>query len=284
MSAATHLLCSSLVVLGSLVFPGAGAPAPLAAEKETAKGKESPRKGDSPQKDDSPQKGTVKKAAPGRDEPAAGEREKLETWGAVKEVKGTDFFTLTYRKLEGKKLTARSAFIKMSGEAEVYADRAIAITELKEGEAVWVLGRPLERETPSKQGGPGGTDRQLQNVSAVVAGASIRVNDKYRDPRDDKVRWCQATVTKAGPSITVKYQDSDFKVVMAKAPSYLRREKVEHLVALKSGVQVAVALEPIEERPETKAAADLKKESFQATRVVLLDRRLLGTLYPALLD
>jgi hypothetical protein len=252
--------------------PAVGGPSPLAAEKESPKAKETPRKG------------AQKKAAPGREEPAAGEREKLETWGAIKEVKGTEFFTLAYRKLEGKKLTARSAFIKLSPEAELYADKAVAITDFKEGEAVWILGRPVERETPSKQGGAGGTDRQLQNVSAVAAGVNIRVNEKYRDPRDDKVRWCQAKVTKAGPSLTVKYQDSDFKVVMAKAPSYLRREKVERPAALKSGLQVAVALEPIEERPETKAAADLKKESYQATQVVLLDRRLLGTLYPALLE
>ncbi|HVR73897.1 MAG TPA: hypothetical protein VMT52_06170 [Planctomycetota bacterium] len=278
MSAAKHLLSVSLIVLGSLVSPAAGAPSPLAAEKESGKGKETPRKGESPQKD------TETKAAPGREEAAAGKREKLETWGAIRGVKGTDFFTLAYRKLEGKKLTVRSAFIKLSAEAEFHADRAIAITELKEGETVWVLGRPIEREIPSRQGGGSDTDHQIQNVSAIAAGESIRVNEKYRDPRDDKVRWCQATVTKAGPSISVKYGESVFKVVMAKAHSYLRREKVERPAALKSGVHVAVALEPIEERPETRAAADLKKESFQATRVVLLDRRLMGTLYPALLE
>ena len=51
-----------------------------------------------------------------------------------------------------------------------------------------------------------------------------------------------------------------------------------------SGIQAEVSGDMFEERPETKAPSDARKDSFIARRLAVLDRRFVGSLYPMLLD
>lgn len=226
--------------------------------------------------------GGAKKKAKATDEPSARKGRDLEAWGALKEVKGTQFFTLDYTKINGRKATRHSAFLKLAEGVDLYTDKSIKITDLNDGDSIWLLGRLVENEIPGQGGLAGGTDRQIQNVLAVAAGEGLSVNTKYRDPKDANVKWLEATVAKVGPSIDVKHLNQRYKVVLARAAPILRREKLGDAKSLKSGTQVEVSGDRSEEKPETKGASDAKKESFLVKKVAILDRRLTGTLYPAL--
>jgi hypothetical protein len=212
--------------------------------------------------------------APGRE---------LESWGVIKEVKGTPFFTFDYTRVEGKKATRQSAFVKVADEAEVFTDKQVKPTDLKEGESIWLLGKAVENEVPS-QTGITGIDRQFQNVLAIAYGEGLRVNTGYKDTRDPKARWFAVTVQKTGPSISVKYSGEVYKVVMGKSASIMHREKEGDAKALKSGAQVEISGDKSEEKPETKNAGDAKKSSFVAKKVAILDRRLTGSLYPMMIE
>lgn len=207
----------------------------------------------------------------------------LTAWGTIKEVKDADrFFTLDYTKLEGQKARKLSAFVKIPEDVELFRDRLLRVTDLKEGDGVWILGRPMEIETQTPQGVTG-IDRQMQNVQAIVLGDGLRVHRAYRDPRDPKVKWCEAKVTKAGPAIAVEHEGSTFgRVTMAKGVQIMVREKSPDARGLKSGAMVEVEGAKSDERPETKSAADGKKPAFVVKKAVILDRRLAGTVYPAL--
>lgn len=223
-----------------------------------------------------------KKAEP-RGESTSAAAADLMAWGTVKEVKDAErFFTLDYTKVEGQKARKLSAFVKIPEDVALFRDRLVRITDLKEGDGVWILGRPMEIETQTPQGVTG-IDRQMQNVQAIVLGDGLRVNRAYRDPRDKKVQWCEAKVTKAGPAIAVEYEGSSFgRVTMAKGVQVMVREKAPDAKGLKSGAMLEVEGAKSEERPATKSAADGKKPAFVARKAVLLDRRLAGTVYPAL--
>ncbi len=224
----------------------------------------------------------AKKKAKAADEPGVQKRRDLEAWGVLKEVKGTQFFTLDYTKVNGRKTTRHSAFLKLAEGADFYTDRSIKITDLNEGDSIWLLGRLVENEIPGQGGLAGGTDRQIQNVLAVAAGEGLSVNTKYRDPKDPNVKWLEATVAKVGPSIDVKHENQRYKVVLTRAAPVLRREMLGDAKLLKSGTQVEVSGDKSEEKPESKGASDAKKESFLLKKIAILDRRLTGTLYPAL--
>ena len=197
-------------------------------------------------------------------------------------MKGSPFFTLSYTKVEGKKATKAAVFVKPAEDAAYFQDKIIPITEIKEGDAVWIFGRPVEHEVADKTGNRG-VDYQLQNVTAIVTGAGIRVNSDYKDPRDPKALWSKAEVAKAGPSIQATVDGAEYKVIMGKQAPVLLREKVD-AKPIKSGATVEVSCDRSEDRPETKTAADAKKESYVAKRIVILDRRLIHTLYPLLLE
>jgi hypothetical protein len=188
----------------------------------------------------------------------------LQAWGVIKEVKGTPFFSLAYTKSDGRKATKETVFVKPAESASYFQDKVISLTDLKEGDGIWILGRPVEHEVADKTGTKG-VDRQFQNVTAVAAGVGIRVNSKYKDPRDPKVLWSRAEVTKAGPSITVTCEGAEYKVTTGKQTPVLLREKAE-AKPLKNGVSVEVSCDKSEERPDTKSAADAKKEAFVAPR------------------
>ena len=78
------------------------------------------------------------------------------------------------------------------------------------------------------------------------------------------------------------YEGADYKVVMAKQTPVLQRDKAE-TKPLKNGQMIEVSADKSAERPETKNAADEKKGSFLAKRIVLLDTRL-ARVYPVTIE
>jgi hypothetical protein len=199
--------------------------------------------------------------------------------GTVQRIKGTEeFYTFTYR--DGKKSVA--AFLKLPEGANLLYDKFIQLTDLKQGDAVWVFGRPVEREAGG-QGGYGGVDRQIQNVSVVCTGKELNINSGYKDPRQKDSKWCQAVVSKPGPALWVKFDGQEYKLVTQKATPIFAREESSTKGAIKNGTLVLVAAEETTERPESKKPADEKKPAYLARKVVLLDRRLERDAYPLVL-
>jgi len=239
------------------------------SKKKGAGEKKTPR--DAPK--DAPRKGAGESKSSGQD---------LHASGTLKEVKGTPFYVFDYTATEGKKQSKKSAFVRLEGGADFYTDKVIKVSDLKQGDTIWLLGNPVENETRGGPNGFGGIDRQLKNVLAIAKGDGLSVNKEYKDPKDPNAHWCEASVVKAGESIDVQYQGGKYKVIMGKGATVLLREKAGDAKSIKSGVQVEVTGEKIEEKPETKNTSDAKKESFAAKKVVILDRRLLTVLYPAL--
>ena len=239
--------------------------------KEKPKGAEGTKKGAPAGKGDG--KGSAKKA-PTHD---------LETWGQIKSMKGSDFWTLTYTKVEKGRPKKETAFVKVDSEATFYKDTMIAVTDLKEGDKIWLFGKPFEQESPSPQGIVG-VDRQIKNVSAIAVGEDITVNKSFKDPRDADTRWLEAEVTKAGASISASYDGQDYKVVMLRTAVVMRRAKGGDAKQLKNNAYVALSLDKTTDRPETKNAADEKKESYTAKAVVILDPRLMKGMYPLLFE
>ncbi len=280
-SVIASLLLALLVDL--LVLPSVPARPTGQGERDPLLQEKGKKKGGDDKKGGGDKKGSPKEDGKGKSEPNQAPGRDLEAWGTLKEVKGTPFHTLDYAKIDGRKATKHSAFVKIADDAEFYTDKSIKVTDLKEGDTVWLLGRPVENEAPSASGVTG-IDRQFQNVLAIVAGDGLRVHRRYKDPRDPKVLWCEATIAKPGPAISVKYEGNNFKVVLGKTASVLQREKAGDAKAVKSGAQVEISAEKSDEKPETKSATDAKKESFTARKVVLLDKRFVGTLYPMLLE
>lgn len=214
---------------------------------------------------------------------AAPEKYDLETWGAVKPVKGTEFWELKYARAEGGRRVAKTAFFKPAADAKFYVDRAVPITDLKENEEVWLFGKRFEQEVPALPGMPG-TDRQMKNVAAILAGEALEFSKDRTDPKDASVRWFQATVSKPGAALYVIYDAVQYKVVAVRDLRVMRREEGGDASKLKSGMYVAVALSKTEERPNTGKSADAKKECFVAKSVVILDPKLTSTLYPLLYE
>ncbi|MGQ9590919.1 MAG: hypothetical protein ACUVYA_11555 [Planctomycetota bacterium] len=214
---------------------------------------------------------------------AAPEKHDLETWGVVKPVKGTEFWELKYAHTEGGRRLAKTAYFKPAADATFYTDRAVPVTDLKENEEVWLFGKRFEQEVPALPGMPG-TDRQMKNVAAIVAGEAVEASKDRTDPKDPSVRWFRVTVAKPGAALYVIYDAVQYKVVAVRDFRVMRREEGGDAKRLKSGMYVAVALDKTEERPNTGKSADAKKECFVAKSVAILDPKLVSTLYPLLYE
>lgn len=202
--------------------------------------------------------------------------------GSLKEVKGTPFYNFDYTANDGKKPAKKSAFVKLGDKVDIFTDKVIRVVDLKQGDAVWLLGYPFESDARGGPGGFSGTDRQMKNVLAIARGEGLEVSRRYKDARDPNVRWCEVTISKAGESIDVQFEGSKYKVVLGKGALVLHRERAGDAKALKSGLQVEVHGGEIDEKPETKNANDARKSAFEAKRIVILDRRLQATIYPAI--
>lgn len=204
----------------------------------------------------------------------------LETWGTIKPVKDTDFWEFTYLEIEKGRAKRVTAFVRLvEGEATYFQDKIVPLTDLAEGNKLWVFGRRFEQEAPSATGYMG-TDRQMKNVAGAFVGESLMVNTSFKNPKDPESRWYEVTVSEPGASINVKYDSLDYKVVLLRSAPVVKREKIDAPPKLKSGLRVALGLVKSEERPDTKKSADAKKESYLVKAVFLLDPRILQSFYP----
>lgn len=204
----------------------------------------------------------------------------VDAWGTIKAVKGTEFWELTYLQIEGTKASKKVVFFKPSADVEFLRDKLVPVTDLKEGESVWIFAKRFEQEAQAA-GGFMGTDRQMKNVTVAAVGTGIRVNTAHKDPKDASMRWYEVSVSKAGATVTVAYDSQQYKMTMVPRAQIVRREKEGDASLLKNGMLVAVCLETSDERPETGKTADAKKASYAAKSVAILDPRLKAS-YPML--
>lgn len=219
----------------------------------------------------------------------------LETWGQIKEVKGTDFWEVKYLQIEGRRAKAVTAFVKVPEDAVRYDDTVGRVDDLKEGDAVMVFGKRFESEAPSL-GGYIGTDRQMKAVAALVLGDDVAVNEEFTDPRDDTLRWYKCAIAKTGGGLSVTYDSAEYKVAMERTGQIILRTKREKdaektkkvvplkTVPLKTGLRVGFALMKSEDRPETGRSSDDKKEAYVAKKVFVPDRRMTAAVYRMLYE
>lgn len=208
----------------------------------------------------------------------------LKAWGTLKAQKAPGEFTLTYRKVAGKGAKSETVNVKVPAEVETFRDAQIRVQDLKVGDKVWLFGRPIERETPTKNGFSTGTDRQIQNTAVIAVGEGLDVNTAYKDPRDPNVAWLEGVVDSAGAAIWVKHQEQKYKVVMAKDFAVLRRSRVEKPTPLKGSLLVAI-VGSLEKGPEAGASGKgAAKPTCTAAKVVLLEKKFGVGVYPRLLE
>jgi hypothetical protein len=212
----------------------------------------------------------------GEEYAAAARPQAFQAIGVAKKHKTSGYYTFAY--LDGK--AKLSAFLKIPEDAQYLMDTRIRLEELAEGESVWVFGRLVEHETADGTGRRG-TDRQLQNVSAIVGGKELKVDESFKDASVPDSKWHRVTVSRPGAAIWVKAEGDEFKVVLRKNTPIVRRVDSPK-GPLKSGAWIEVAAKEHDGRPETKSSADAKKASYIAQKVVLLDPGLVQTVYPML--
>lgn len=212
----------------------------------------------------------------------------LDGWGRLGSLlTGTkDFHKLTiYQKNKKGQLESVKTLVQVPEDAALHADQPIRLEDLTVGEGVWILGRNMTYDIPSRRGaGLGGSsrgkDRQLQNAQVLLAGKEIQVNQQYRDPKDSGVKWHRATVTKSTAGLWVESEGEKFRVTLEPSAPILRRAQCDRKL-LKSGVHVHVA------GKETALPPDLNKKNvtegtaYKARRVVILDPRYIKTVYAA---
>lgn len=202
----------------------------------------------------------------------------LDVWGAVKHLHD-DYFDLRFK--EGRK--SHAVFVRLGDKADYLRDRLLTVTELAEGDSVWILGRRLEQDVPGQRNVRGGTDRQMQNVQAILRGIESEPKRKPRDAEKTKVAWYRGKVVSATGSLSVEVNGDTYRAVMRKSTPIVAREKIERDEIKKTAV-ISVMAKPTEQRPETKRKSDREKKAYDATKVIVLDPRLLRSIYPLILD
>jgi hypothetical protein len=272
-SLVSGFLTFSFVLLALPCRQGSLLPGPAGAFAEEAKTKK-----DTPAKKKTDAK-SKKKAVSSKKSTAD-----LDAWGTIKEVKGTDFWEFSYVKLDGKKRVKRTAFIKVESDVAMLEDKLIQVSELKESDKVLMWGRIVERETPDMGGVVGGMDRQIQNVAVIATGDGVEVKGTFKDPRDPDMQWLEAEISKPGQALWASCDGAEYRVVMVRTVQAFKRDAAAESRKLKSGMYLQVEGSKSEERPDTKKAADAKKDSFNVKSLVILDSRLTKMAYPMLLD
>ena len=223
----------------------------------------------------------------------------LSTWGQLgKPVKGSeDFYAFSYYAADSKgRLKKQSGFLRIPKDQEVFRDDRLRVTDLKPGERIAVFGKVVERDVPQRggRGGAGanvsGRDLQIQMAKVVLAGSekTVAVDEKVKVKRFPGLKWCEATVEQSKGGILVKYNSLEYRVTMDRSAPVLRRAKVERSEKvdkklLRSGTAIFIRAKPSKTRPETKKKSDRKKSAFEVEQLVVVDKRLVKSVYPILL-
>ena len=213
----------------------------------------------------------------------------LDSWGQLgRAVRGSkDFYELSYYKKTGSGRKAKTkktkAFLKIPAGIPLYLDLRIRLSQLKTAEPLLIFGRPITRDVANPTGaGLAGRDSQIQNAQVVLSGDlqnKLPFNKKYTDPRLPGLSWCEAPVVKSGGGLAVTYASVDTRVLLAKGAPVLKRVKADRK-RLKSGMYVQLFGKKTKERPETKKKSDAQRECFEASMIVILDKRSLKMAYP----
>ena len=213
-----------------------------------------------------------------KEKPAFG----FKAWGKLgsplKDAPG--FYYLTYYQKGARgRLKSVQAFLKLKEDLTPLMDRRVTDKDLKEGEELFILGKPLSRSVQSPFGG---TLKQLNitDCQAVLSGKDVEVNLKYKNPRDSAIKWCR---TKYLGDLKVNYEKESYKLRLGRTCPILKRQEGTSKL-LRRGAYIFVAGNKIDERPETKKKSDAKKECFEAEKVVVLDRGLIKKVYPAVFE
>ena len=212
----------------------------------------------------------------------------LDGWGRLGSlVTGTkDLYKLTlYQKNKKGQLESVKTLVQIPGDAELCVDQSIRLEDLVAGEPVWILGRNMTYDIPSRRGGGlGGTssgkDRQLQNAQVLLAGKEIQVNQQYRDPKDSSVKWHRATVTKSTGGLSVESEGEKFRVTLEPSAPILRRSECDRKL-VKSGAYVYVAGKQTALPPDMNKKTVTESTAYKSRRVVVLDARYVKTVYAA---
>ena len=222
----------------------------------------------------------------------------LDGWGKLGSARkgegGFYEFTL-YRRNERGKVQTSKLLLKVPETLSPFLDRRVRIEDLKEGEQVYVFGRPEKREAQyggGRGGGGGGgrggggagrrgTDLQIKASRVVLSGKGLKVNEKYKDRRDARVKWCKGMLTRDGvKGLWMNYENANYRVALDARSPVLKRQQVEKKF-LRRGVYLQVEASTTAERPADEKKSDAKKECYVAEKLVILDSRSIRTVYPA---
>jgi len=233
------------------------------------------------------QEGSPEKKPRSADKPAKapGRQYDLSTRGVLgaQPKSGGEFYELSYQIVEGKKAVKKKAWVKIDAETVLLRDRAAGVAEFKEGESLMIFGKPVERESA----GPGGISagknfRLIQASRVIIGGKGVSVNEKYADPKDKDFDWCEATVEKAGPAMTVTYEGASYKLdIDRKGSAILIRGDGDLKRDVKRGAQVVVSASALSEGPGGEEKDE--RPAYKAEQVIIIEPRLLRW-YEALLQ
>jgi hypothetical protein len=228
-------------------------------------------------------------------EPAARSSGDFYHWGKLGiPVSGTeDFVVLSYTYLdEKKKKVSEKTMVQISESADLCADQQIRLEDLKESESVYILGKRVERDVPSRRGGAGGAggaggnsrgkDYQIQAARVILAGEDLDVNLRFEDPKDKSIKWHKAVVTKSSAGLSVRYENNEHRVTLETGAPILRRVKCEKKL-FKSGRYVLVKGSMTDVPAGAEKKATTPTTAVRPRRVVILDPRYMSSAYAAIL-
>jgi hypothetical protein len=219
----------------------------------------------------------AKKSAAAKKENDGEETKKKKRESADLEVQGTigalakgstDIYDFTYIDTEGKKPAKKKAWLKIDSSSTLLADRALPdMSTFKENDAIMIFAKPFELETGGRGGGPSGKDRRLQAARVVIGGKKVEVNEEYKDPKDDKFVWCEATIEKAGPSPNVNYSGASYKATLDKGAAVIKRDDGDPKKDLRRNARIYVQASKGDEKP---AGEKEDRPVFKASQVLVM--------------
>jgi hypothetical protein len=191
---------------------------------------------------------------------------------------GGDFYEFSYASNVGKK-GAKKVWIKIDSGTALLHDRSVGMEAFKEGEPLYIFGKPHESDSKGAGGAIQGKGyKVIQAARVVIGGKNASVNSSYSDPKDQKFQWCEATVEKAGPSPSVLYDSSPWKLTLDRGAAVFQRSDGDLKRDVRKGARAVVMANGISEKP----AGDEDRPAFKAERVIVMEPRLLRW-YEALL-
>lgn len=234
-----------------------------------------------------------KKEADGAPAPAPKAGGSFHHWGKLGvPVPGTEgFVVLSYTHLDDKgKKVSEKTMVQVSENADLLADQQIRLEDLKESESVYIFGKRVERDVPSRRtggaGGLGGNSRgkdyQIQAARVILAGENLDVNLRFEDPKDKSVKWHKAVVTRSTAGLSVRCENNEHRVTLETGAPVLRRVKCDQKL-FRSGRYVLVTGSTTDVPAEAEKKATTPTTAVRPRSLVILDPRHLSSAYPAIL-